>query len=58
MEMIEEVDYDSVDLISPFTSTIVEECCGTVEIYPVTKVYTESVDLTDFFQASYFLEVK
>lgn len=44
--MLEDSEYDSVDIVSPFTGAIVDEFCGLFETAVATKIFTEYVDVT------------
>lgn len=43
--MLEESDYDSVDMVSPFLGSIIHPCRGEVDYAPVTTTFTNYVDV-------------
>lgn len=42
--MLEENDYKTTDLLSPFFREVVGVCCGSLQAAPVADVFTEYVD--------------
>lgn len=45
--VVEAVNLDSIDVVSPTMGEIVEMCCGLQEEAPVTTVFTMFVDLVN-----------